>query len=128
MRTKMPAPIMAPTPTSVASIKVISRLSRTSVSNFFMGGAHDVQSQESPYVFAILSIESENHNSPIRLPIPPSSGRNSIGAGPQSGEEIPGIDAHDPAVVSAFLNNKGWQLQGTYQAAIPLEVPGMEDR
>ena len=33
--TKIPAPIMAPTPMRVASIKLISRARRTSVSNFF---------------------------------------------------------------------------------------------
>jgi len=36
IRTKIPAPIIAPTPIRVASIKLISRLKRTSVSNFFI--------------------------------------------------------------------------------------------
>lgn len=35
LRTKMPAPIMAPTPIRVASMRVISRARRTSELNFF---------------------------------------------------------------------------------------------
>lgn len=43
IKTKIPAPIIAPTPIMVASMRPISRLRRTSVSNFFMIPIHFFQ-------------------------------------------------------------------------------------